>query len=297
MKRTRLIVLTLGLSTAGVFATGNELHVTSIQQTNNGIPLPMQTGISTDPRLDPFYADMMEAMPPQQRAEQALQMAINRSAGATDYVTLNAEHWRGQLKSDERLAAIILVAMNSPRLEIRMAGFEVQLAIDGVAKTPQEVEHLIQRLHEDPRGVGPWELWHLAVLGARGVDRERIFSVLVANTRDDSYELRRWAVVALGMFGGAGVIDPLLSTAANDRVPSIRETAFCALAQSATLQLAERYRAIPGLLAIAQDLGSDQQNIDWSYQALREITNIRDLPEEPTAWRARLQSLRLLSRP
>ncbi len=296
MKRTRLIVLILGLSIARLFAAGNELHVTAIRQISNGVPLPMQTGLSTDPRFDAFYADMVEAMPAQERAEHALQLAINRSDGAADYVILNAQNWRGQLKPDERPAAITLAAMNSPRLEVRMAGFEVQLAVDGLAKTPQEVEHLIQRLREDPRGVGPWELWHLAVLGARGIDRERIFSVLVAKTRDDSDELRRWAVVALGMFGGVGVIDPLLSTAANDRVPSIRESAFCALAQSATLQLAERYRAIPGLLAIAQDPGSDHQNIDWSYQALREITNIRDLPQQPSAWRTRLQSLRLLPR-
>jgi hypothetical protein len=33
---------------------------------------------------------------------------------------------------------------------------------------------------------------------------------------------------------------------------------------------------------------------DWAYQALREITSVRDLPNEPEIWRERLQTLGLL---
>ncbi len=186
--------------------------------------------------------------------------------------------------------------MNSPRLDVRVAGVEMQLAEDGVAKTPQAVEHLIQRLHDDPRGVGAWMLWHLGALGARGIDRERIFAVLIAKSRSESDDLRRWAVISLNLFGGSEAIDPLLWVATNDRVQSIRESAFCVLAQSGALRVLDRYKAIPGLLAIAQDPRSDQQNVDWSYRALREITGIHDLPQDPMVWRARLQSLGLSTR-
>ncbi len=292
----RPIALLLCIATACTFAAGNDLHVTAFQQIGGAPSRLTEHGESTDPHFDAFYTGMVEALPPQKRAEEALNLAINRYKGAADYVMRNAQGWRGRIDSSDRLAAIIATAMNSPRLEVRMAGFEVQLAQDGVAKTPQEVGHLIQRLHEDPRGVGAWMLWHLGAIGARGVERERIFAVLVATARTDDPELRRWAVESLGIFGGAEAVDPLLSVAANDHVQSIRERAFCNLAQSGTLQLAERYDAVPGLLAIAQDPRSDRQDVDWSYQALREITGIRDLSQDPRAWRARLQDLGLLTR-
>ena len=256
----------------------------------------MEHGVPTDPHFDAFYADMVDALPPQRRAEQALNLAVNRYAGAAEYAMRNAQGLRGKIESGDKLTAMVSAAMNSPRLEVRMAGIEVQLAEDGVAKTPQSVEHLTQCLHEDPRGVGAWMLWHLRVLRARGIDRKHIFGVLNAYIHSEDETLRRWAVEALSMFSRAEVIDPLLAVAANDRLPSIRENAFCGLAQSATLQRAERYNAIPGLLVIAQDPRSDQQNIDWSYQALREITGIHDLPQQPMLWRERLQGMGLLTR-
>ncbi len=290
----KLFAMLVALATAGACAAGDDLRSIAIQQTL-AVTAPLtEHDASTDPHLDAFYANMMKMLP-QQRAEHALELAINRHADAAEYVMRNAQNWRGQLQSSDRLAALTLTAMNSPRLNVRMAGFEVQLAQDGVAKTPQEVEHLIQRLHEDPHGVGAWELWHLGVLGARGVARERIFSVLVATTRSEDNELRHWAVESLAPFGGVEIINPLLSVAANDRLQTIRERAFCGLTESGTLRLAERYAAIPGLLAIAEDPHSDRQNIDWSYQALREITNIRDLPQDPRVWRVRLRSLGLLA--
>ena len=256
----------------------------------------MEHGVSTDPHFDALYAGMVEALPPQRRAEQALNLAVNRYAGAAEYVMRNVQGWRGKIESGDKLTAMVSAAMNSPRLEVRMAGIELQLAEDGVAKTPQSVEHLIQRLHEDSRGVGAWMLWHLGAIGARGIERERILSVLNAYSHSEDETLRRWTVGALSMFGGTKVIEPLLAVAANDRVSTIRESAFCGLAQSATLQLTERYNAIPSLLAIAKDPRCDQQNIDWSYQALREITGIRDLPQQSMLWRERLHGMGLLTR-
>jgi len=290
-----LIALSLCIAAASAFAAGEESRAATVRPLTALVAPPIAHGGSTDPRFDAFHA-RMEALPPQERARQALSLAIDGSIGAAGYVIRNAQGWRGRIESGNGLDTMIVTAMNSPRLELRMAGFEVQLAEDGVEKTPGEVEHLIQRLQEDPRGVGPWMLWHLGVLGARGVDRERILAVLVATSHSESDELRRWAVESLNLFGGAGAIEPLLSVATNERSASIRERAFCGLAQSGTFQPADRHAAIPGLLAIAEDPRSVQQNIDWSYQALREITAIRDLPQQPMLWRERLQAMGLLIR-
>ena len=67
-----------------------------------------------------------------------------------------------------------------------------------------------------------------------------------------------------------------------------------ALAQSGTLLVAERYHAVPGLFAIAADAKSDRQSVGWAYQALREITDTYDLPDDVDAWRERLQAAGLL---
>lgn len=246
------------------------------------------------PRFDAFYAGMVESLPPAERAGRALELAIDGYAGAADYVLRQAPGWRGQLKQSERLSAMIGVAMNSPRIEARMAGFEVQFALDGIVASPAQVEHFIALLKEDPRGTGPWMLWHLGALGARDVDRERIFGVLVAYSRSDDETLRRWAVEALDLFGGSEAIAPLLEIAATDPSATIRERAFCGLAQSGTFRSDERRLAVPGLFAIATDPRADRQQVDWSYQALREITGIRDLPQQPMAWRERLRRQGLL---
>lgn len=289
----RLLGLPLALLAAGVLASGGDLRAPPAQPLHIAIT-PLTQGQATDPQFDAFYQRMVEALPPPQRAERLLELSINGAKGAADYTLHHAQDWRGQLGSGERLAAVIAVAMNSPRLEVRMAGFEVQLAQENLATTPQEAEHLIARLHEDPHGVGAWMLYHLGLLAARGVERARIVAVLVATSHAQDVELRQWAVEALALSGGADAIAPLLSVAANDASATIRERAFCGLAQSGTFHIAERYDAVPGLLAIATDPRADRQNVAWSYQALREITGIRDLPDDPVAWRARLRETGLL---
>ena len=293
-RATHLVRILLALAIVIPLATGNASQVAGLPP-GSAIAAPTA---AANPSLGPqragFDATLPQSAQPQHRAERALKMAIDRVDGAADYVLRYGQNWRGRIQSNDKLAALIVTAMNSSQTEVRMAGFEMQLAVDGVAKTPQEVEHLIQRLHDDPKGVGSWELWHLGALGARGVDRERILGVLIvySHSRDD--ELRRWAVESLNLFGGSDVIDPLLSVAANDSSPTIRDRAFCGLAQLGMIQPGVRYRAIPGLVEIAQNPGSDPQTVDWSYEALRDITGIRDLPQQPALWRARLQSLGLL---
>jgi hypothetical protein len=294
LRSIRPLALFLFVAATGAFAARSDLRIAALQPLHAIAAPPIAQGESTDRQFDASRFHMLEALPPQERAVQALNLAINHSIGAADYVMRNAQDWRGLIESGNRLDTMIAAAMNSPCLEVRMAGFEVQLAVDRVAKTPQGVDHLIQRLHEDPRGVGPWMLWHLGVIGARGVERQRILAVLVATSHDADDTLRRWAVVALTLFGGVEAIDPLLSTAAGDRDQAIREIAFCGLAQSGTFRPADRYAAIPGLLGIAEDARSDQQAIDWSYEALREITGILDLPQRPSSWRERLQAMGLL---
>ena len=292
MKRT--IILALCLITTGAFATSSELRSIALEQLRLIAEPLFQHGESTAPHFDAFYTDMVESLPPQERAERALELSINRFVGAADYVTTHAASWSGTIRPSERLTALIRTAVESPLIEVRMAAFELNLAEYGIQKTNKSVDDLLKAVNEDPRNYGAWSLWNMALIGARGVDRERIFQNLVFFSRATDASMRQHAVDALATLGGAETVAPLLEIAAHDQDLSVRERAFCGLAESGTLLLAERYMAVPGLLAIAQDPNTDKQTHTWTYQALREITGLRNVPDNADAWRPQLERLRLL---
>lgn len=290
----RLIALALCLITSAVFATNAELRSFAVAQFRAIAEPLFEQGEATTPHFDAFYTNMVENLPPQQRAERALELAINRYEGAADYVMQHAQSWRTEIERSERLSALLTTALNAPLIEIRMAGFEMHLAQYDLDKSVTEVDRLVERWIDNPEGAGPWALWSIAAIGARGVDREHIFDELTVATYHENIKVRRWAVDALAKFGGTEIIEPLLEIAENDSSPIVRERAFCGLAQSGTLHIQERYDAISGLLDIAQSHQSDQQNKAWSYQALREITNHYDVPDDPISWREALLDAGLL---
>lgn len=295
----RSIGLAFGLLavTAVAFAANDDLRAVAVSQLRTLAQPLFERGDSTDPHFDTFYVGMVEALPPQERAERALELTINRHQGAAEYIMQTAQSWRRQIQPTATLTSLLTTAMNAPRVEIRMAAYELHLAQFNLDKTPQQVDHLLARLREDPRGSGPWALWSMAVIGARGIDRERVFNELLMATRIDDEYLRRWAVDSLARFGGVEVIDPLLEFAEHDPSPLIQERVFCGLAQSGTLHIAERYEALPGLLAILESPQSGKQTRDWSYQALREISGLYAVSEKPEAWRDALTAAGLLKFP
>ena len=237
---------------------------------------------------------MVESLPPQEKVEHALALAINRREGASEYVMQNAQGWRGSFKPGSKLETLINAAGDSSLIEVRMASFEVYLAQYDLEKSTAQVDRLLQRMTNDPQGSSAWVVWNIAILGARGVDRERIHRELLLALHAGDETLRRWAVDALGKFGGVESIAPLLDIAAHEKSVIVRERAFCALAQSGTFQVAERYEAVPGLYAIAADTRADRQSVAWAYQALREITDIHDLRDDATQWEQRLLQAKLL---
>lgn len=291
----RHALLITGLLLTLSVAASPELRQAALTQLRSIAEPLFERGESTDPQFDQFYASMVETLPAQERAERALELAINRYAGAPEYVINEASSWRAQIKPSERLQALIETAINAPRLEVRMAGFELHLAQYGLRKSAREVDRQFARRAANPIEQGPWALWNLAILAARGVERERIYAELLLATADPDPAGRRWAVDALARFGGAEVIDPLLDLAVSDPSRLVAERAFCGVASSGTLLLAERYSAVPRLLAIVADPAMDAQMTGWGYQALREITSQYDLPEQPQVWQTRLANLGLLA--
>lgn len=252
-------------------------------------------GVAVAPRFDAFHEEMVATRPLPERAHFALQLAINQVDGAADYVTAHAASWQSGLDGrDETLRRLIGIAVDSPRLETRMAAYELGLAAAQLPKTADSVDALEQRLRKDRGNSAAFALWHLGALGSRGVERERIFADLDAASRADDETVRLWAVNGLAVFGGEATVPVLLEHAAHDPSTAVAERAFCALAASGTLHIGERYAAIPGLVDIAAASAPTDPRHGWAFQALREISGLYDVADDVGQWRTRLQDVGLL---
>jgi hypothetical protein len=225
----------------------------------------------------------LNALRAQQQAELLLRAAIADSASASDQVTGRAPHWRGRLTSTPRLQALVNTALNSPALGVRATGIEVELSLNDLAEDPASANALIARIHSDP-AARPWGLWMLGALGNRGVEAERILSVLTAYTRDSTEQTRYRAIEGLSYLGREDSIPPLLDALRGDSAWSVRERAASALGRSGMLTKQQRLSAVPALIADASDasLGSSTQTL--AYKALHDITDA-DVEDTPTAWR------------
>jgi len=245
-------------------------------------------GETTQPRFDGFYAEMVADLPTQQRAERTLELTINRFVGAADYILFHASDWRSEIETNPRLQTLTTIALNAPLIEIRMAGFELYLAQYNLEKSVTQVDRLLKQFEQLPEKNAAGSLWAMAAIAARGVDRERIFEVILDALESDSEKIRGAAVEALARFGGQEIIQPLLYIAQHDFSAYIQERAFCGLAQTGTLHVLERYDALPELLQITRNPESNDQMLSWTYQAMKEISHFYDLPEDPDIWEERL---------
>lgn len=287
-------ILFLLLTSVGVLASNEQVRNFVITQFRAIIDPLFGEGEATQPKFDAFYTAMVDELPPQQRAERALELSINRFVGAPEYVLENAQSWRGEIKSNARLEAMTTTALNAPLIEIRMAGFELYLAQYDLGKSIEQVDKLISQLKRNPEKNAAGALWAMAAIGARGIDRERVFDEIIAATESNNDKIRRGAVEALARFGGQEIIEPLLYMAKNDSSSYIQERAFCGLAQTGTLHVVERYGALPGLLQTLRDPYSSDQQISWTYQALKEISTFYDVANDPDQWQDRLLEVDML---
>ncbi len=290
----RMLIAFFGLTTAVAFAASPQLREAAIDQLRSIAEPLFEHGVVSEPRFDAFYREMVESLPAQEKVEQALELAINRRVGAAEYVMKNAQAWRGQFTSTPKLRTLINTSADAPLMEVRMAGFEIYLAQYNMEKSVAEVDRMLAQLAADPKGSGAWALWNLGVLGARGVDRERIYNELLSTLNGSDAILRGASLEALAKFGGVESIAPLIAVATREPDATLRERAFCALAQSGTLLVAERYQAVPALLAIAEVGHADKQSVAWAYQALREITDSYGIPNDSVKWRNHLEEAGLL---
>ncbi len=286
MKRT--ITLILLAASVAVFAGNEKVRTFIVEQYRNIVDPLFGSGQSTQPKFDTFYIGMVESLPTQKKAERALEMAINRFDGAAEYVTKEAQSWRGDLEATNTLVTLTTTALNAPLIEIRMAGFESYLAQYDLDKTPEQIDKLLRQYERKPEKNASGALWAIAAIAVRGIDRERVYEVLTEAIADENPKIRLAGVEALARFGGQEIIEPLLFVAQHDESPVIQERAYCGVAQTGTLQLIERYDALPTLIQLANDSETSDRELGWIYQALKEISHFYDIPNQPELWEERL---------
>jgi hypothetical protein len=234
--------------------------------------------------LSEHHLEALKSMPPQQQAELLLERAINRYRGATEEIVARAPGWLGRINSTSRLESLFRMAINSDDMRVRIAAIELNVSARGLSRSSETIDRLEPLARAGAQGPRANALWDIALLGNRGMQRDRAFEIIMSGIHDANENIRYWAVESLAFLGTDDVVEPLLQIFHDDPSAMIRERAACSLAQSGMLNEQQRWRAVPRLLDYAGDYSLDPATRSWVFQALRDISG-QSMPPDPSAWR------------
>jgi len=226
----------------------------------------------------------LDAMPPQSQAELLLERSINHYRGANEQIAARVGRWKGQLTLEGRLHELFTTAINSDDLTVRAAGIEIDIVGRHLAKDGATVDRLEPAARWGEQGPRANALWDLALVGNRGVERDRVFEIIVGALHDANENVRYWAVEGLSYLAVDASIPPLLEVLRDDPSALIRERAACGLSQSGMFSASQRWTAVPALLDDAENGGLQGDTREWVFQALRDITG-QTLPHDAKRWR------------
>ena len=214
----------------------------------------------------------INSMQPQDQAERLVERAINHYQGAAEEIAKRADGWTGVIQSSSKLKTMTGTAYFSNDLRVRAIALEIWLAEYNLHKASATVEELIRGLaaSSDRRY---FLLSNLGILGNRGIEPEKVFSIIMLYVNDPDPGTRSRAINALGLLGSENTMEPLLQIFQTDSSYDLRERAACNLADSGMLSRELRKRAVPELVRISQDPNLDPRMKTWVAQALSEINH------------------------
>lgn len=277
-----LALVLLSLNTESVKAAWAEMRL--------ALGLAGEPVTAGPPRFSEHELEALDSLPPQVQAQRLLERAVNHYQGAAGEIERRVDGWRGKIRLDQQLYALVRTALNSNDLRVRAAALEVDLAARNTPKTAETVARMVEQAAPGSDGRIA-ALWALGALANRGVEPDLARQTLVSYLHDPQEEARYWAVEGLALTGQDDMIPALLDVLRNDSSARVRERAACSLAQSGMLARDQRMQAVPGLLSLADDAALDAQTRKWVFQALRDITG-QGLGDDAAAWRAWWSSAR-----
>jgi HEAT repeats len=229
-------------------------------------------------------AERVLALPAQEQAEELLERAIGHDERARDLFDQQVESWVGHIRLTDQMKQLEQRSEFSGDLRVRYANADINLTLDGWQKNDQAAEMLIDRARTDLH-YRPAAVYFLGMLAGRGVAYERTHPVLLdyAKHDPDAY-VRQWAVEGMRYLGKDEALDELFESFTQDPSDSVRERAGCNLSDCGNFTRAQRMRMVPKFIDLVADPNTNPQMRNWSYMALREITDA-NVPSDPQAWK------------
>jgi hypothetical protein len=226
----------------------------------------------------------LQGMPEQAQAEELLERAIGHDPRALDLFEQNIGVWLGDIKLTERMKQLEARSRFSSDLRVRYANADLNLAMDGWAKNDKSAELLIARAGSDA-GYRPAAVYFMGMMAGRGVGYDRIYPVLVEYARNNpDPNVRQWAVEGMRYLGSDEALDVLFESFTHDPSNAVRDRAGCNVSDCGNFMRKQRMRMVPKFIELAEDPKTTPMMRNWSFLALREITDENLAPNAP-AWR------------
>lgn len=224
------------------------------------------------------------AWPPQQQAEELTARAVEHDSAALQAFAESAPQWVGKIHLTDNLRQLEDRGRYSNDLRVRRAEADLELTLDGWSKNLNSAGLLMSQAKSNP-AVRARSLYFLGILAGDGVEGERVHQFLVDYAQHDRDAMtRQWATEGLRFVGTDEALDDLFGIFTHDASFSVRDRAGCNISDCGIFQREQRMRMVPRLIDLVSDPHQNAQMRNWSFLALREITD-ENLPPDTMAWR------------
>jgi len=225
----------------------------------------------------------LQSLPEQDQAEELLDRAIQHDARALELFEQNIGGWHN-LKATVRMNQLESRSSFSTDLRVRYANADLNLALNGLAKTDPSADQLIALAQADPAHRA-YSVYYLGMLAGRGVAYDRIYPILLSYAKHDANpEVRQWAVEGMRFLGTDEALEQLFDSFTHDPSDAVRNRAGCNVSDCGTFMRKQRMRMAAKLIDVAADPKTTLQMRNWAFLALNEITD-EALPANAAAWR------------
>ncbi len=226
----------------------------------------------------------LQTLPEQEQAEELMDRAIQHDPRALELFEQNIGAWRA-IQRTPRMNDLEQRSLYSTDLRVRYANADLNLAIDGLPKTDASADQLITQAQADPAHRA-YSVYHLGMLAGRGVAYDRIYPILVDYAKNDSNpQVRQWAVEGMRYLGTDEALTEIFDSFTHDASNAVRDRAGCNVSDCGNFMRKQRMRMVPRLIDLAADPQTNPQMRNWTFLALREITDA-NLPADASAWQS-----------
>lgn len=227
--------------------------------------------------------DRLKTLSEQAQAEELMERAIQHDQRALDLFEQNIGIWLGDIKLTDNMKQLEQRSRFSSDLRVRYANADLNLAMDGWAKTENSADLLVAKAQSD-LGYRQAAVYFMGMMAGRGVGYAQIYPELVRfATSDRDPNVRVWAVEGMRYLGSDEALEELFEIFTHDPSTQVRNRAGCNISDCGNFMRKQRMKMVPKLIELAADEQTSAQMRNWSFMALREITD-ESLPSTASAW-------------